>query len=81
MTSTNDVPYTIVVESLDQDDPFLNGIIVGLAAGGVAAWLLAPRSGADTRRLIAERVRQTGELVYERFYQAQTTVRLIFSST
>ena len=39
---------------------FLAGLGVGLAIGAAAALLLAPRSGADTRRALRSRGRKVG---------------------
>ncbi len=43
------------------------GILIGAVAGGIAALLLAPKSGRETRELIRGRAMETGQMLQERF--------------
>jgi gas vesicle protein len=42
------------------------GIVIGAVAGGLAALLLAPRSGRETRQYIKERASDAQEMVQQR---------------
>ena len=47
--------------------------LVGSAIGAATALLLAPRSGAETRKLIAARARESADLVANRSKEAVDT--------
>jgi gas vesicle protein len=42
-------------------DKFLAGLIAGAVVGAVAALLLAPKTGKDTRKLLKDQASQLGE--------------------
>jgi gas vesicle protein len=43
------------------------GILIGVVAGGIAALILAPKSGRETRELIRGRAMETGQMIQDRF--------------
>jgi gas vesicle protein len=43
--------------------PFFLGVLIGAVIGGVAALMLAPKSGAETREMIRNRYNQMSEVV------------------
>jgi len=52
-------PFVVI----ERDEPGIGTLLLGVAIGAGIALLLAPRSGADTRRMIESRARRTGERV------------------
>ncbi len=70
-------PYTIVIQSDDKPRPLLMGLLIGAAVGGVAAWLLSPRSGKQSRESIARVASSVQSVAQEQLYKAQTTVRSV----
>ncbi len=56
---------------MDRGRDFLIGLVLGATIGALAALLLAPQSGAETRKMLAEKSSQIGE----RFKDMSTTVR------
>lgn len=52
-------PFVVI----ERDEPGIGTLLLGVAIGAGIALLLAPRSGADTRRLIESRARRAGERV------------------
>ena len=53
---------------------FLLGMLAGAVVGGVAALLLAPRPGPETRQAIMDRMSQMQEIVRSRAREAQQEV-------
>ncbi len=54
---------------------FLAGIVVGAAVGAGVALLMAPETGAHTRRAIRRRIRGLGEDVNDGYQTARKEVR------
>jgi len=52
-------PFVVI----ERDEPGIGTLLLGVAIGAGIALLLAPRSGADTRRMIETRARRAGERV------------------
>jgi gas vesicle protein len=52
-------PFVVI----ERDEPGIGTLLLGVAIGAGMALLLAPRSGADTRRMIGSRARRAGERV------------------
>jgi len=52
-------PFVVI----ERDEPGIGTLLVGMAIGAGLALLLAPRSGAETRRMIESRARRAGERV------------------
>ena len=50
-------PYVVI----EREESGLGTLLLGMAVGAGLALLLAPRSGADTRRMIGTRARRTGD--------------------
>lgn len=69
MTDESEKPDELPLEEIDTDaedrhwdaTSFLTGILVGAAVGAGIALLIAPGSGARTRRLLRRRVRGLGK--------------------
>lgn len=59
-------PFVVI----EREEPGIGTLLLGVAIGAGIALLLAPRSGADTRRMIGHRARHTGD----RMRQAATGV-------
>ncbi len=72
-----DTPYTIVVQAEERPRPLLIGLLLGVVAGGVAAWLFAPRNGTQLREELTRTVTTAQDTVKEQLYKAQTTVRSV----
>ncbi len=72
-----DTPYTIVVQAKEHPRPLLIGLLLGVAAGGVAAWLFAPRNGTQLREELTRTATTAQDTVKEQLYKAQTTVHSI----
>lgn len=54
--------------------PFIVGVLMGVVVGGVAAGLLAPRSGVEMREVVRERGLALKEQAEDVAVQAQTTL-------
>ncbi|HSU96717.1 MAG TPA: YtxH domain-containing protein [Gemmatimonadaceae bacterium] len=52
-------PFVVI----ERDEPGVGTLLLGVAIGAGLALLLAPRSGAETRRMIESRARRAGERV------------------
>jgi gas vesicle protein len=52
-------PFVVI----EREEPGIGTLLLGVAIGAGIALLLAPRSGADTRRMIGHRARRAGERV------------------
>ncbi|HXF24120.1 MAG TPA: YtxH domain-containing protein [Gemmatimonadaceae bacterium] len=52
-------PFVVI----ERDEPGIGTLLLGMAIGAGLALLLAPRSGAETRRMIESRARRAGERV------------------
>ena len=52
-------PFVVI----ERPEPGIGTLLLGVAIGAGIALLLAPRSGADTRRMIGHRARRTGDRV------------------
>ncbi len=52
-------PFVVI----ERDEPGIGTLLIGVAIGAGIALLLAPRSGADTRRMIESRARRAGDRV------------------
>jgi gas vesicle protein len=52
-------PFVVI----ERDEPGVGTLLLGMAIGAGLALLLAPRSGADTRRMIESRARRAGARV------------------
>ncbi len=50
-------PFVVI----EREEPGIGTLLLGVAIGAGVALLLAPRSGADTRRMIGHRARRTGD--------------------
>jgi gas vesicle protein len=50
-------PFVVI----ERDEPGIGTLLLGVAIGAGIALLFAPRSGADTRRVIGNQVRRAGE--------------------
>ncbi len=55
-------PYVVI----ERRDSGISTFLMGLALGAGAALLFAPRSGADTRRIIRDRARSAGDAARRR---------------
>lgn len=49
-------PFVVI----EREEPGIGTLLLGVAIGAGITLLLAPRSGADTRRMIEQRARRTG---------------------
>jgi len=54
---------------------FLSGMLVGAAVGAVLALAFAPRSGAETRRLVRRRAAALAEEAGDRLHEARDEAR------
>jgi gas vesicle protein len=52
-------PFVVI----EREEPGIGTLLLGVAIGAGIALLLAPRTGADTRRIIGNRARRAGERV------------------
>ncbi|NJL06483.1 MAG: YtxH domain-containing protein [Chloroflexaceae bacterium] len=72
-----DTPYTIVVQAEEHPRPLMIGLLLGAVAGGLAAWLFAPRNGPQLREELTRTATTAQDSVKEQLYKAQTTVRSV----
>jgi hypothetical protein len=68
--SVEEVDKTMYTENNRSGMPglgmFLLGVLAGAVAGGIAALLLAPRSGRETREMIRSKAAETGQMIQSR---------------
>lgn len=50
-------PFVVI----EREEPGIGTLLLGAAIGAGIALMLAPRSGADTRRMLSHRARRTGD--------------------
>jgi gas vesicle protein len=63
-------PYVVI----ERRDSGIAPLLLGIAIGAGAALLFAPRSGADTRRLIGDRARSAGDAAQRKANELIDTV-------
>lgn len=77
MRDHDEIPYVVIERHGSGAGPFLWGLLVG----GVAALLLAPRSGAETQEEIRQRVRRVRDAAEDRVTGARDSVTEVVTRT
>ena len=64
-------PFVVI----EREEPGIGTLLLGVAIGAGLALLFAPRTGADTRRMIGTRARRASDRVTDRVGAARDAIR------